>query len=155
DMPEPRWSHTSNLLPSGHVFVVGPGDVASATTYDPMTGVWVTSASPLAPRLGHTATVLTSGKILVAGGVGADFSEICDPISNAWQFPAAMVVGRHYHTADLLPTGKVLVAGGETSYYPLKTAEQFMWKENGAQCMSNDECSSCLCSDGVCCNQAC
>ena len=72
-----RGRHTTTLLPSGKVLVVGGNDesgglftgyLSSAELYDPATGSWSSTGSLHTARGDHTATLLPNGKVLVAGG---------------------------------------------------------------------------------------
>lgn len=69
--------HTATLLQDGRVLVVG-GDqtvigetvITTAELYDPSTGRFSPTGSPVAGQRGATATLLKSGKVLIAGGAG-------------------------------------------------------------------------------------
>jgi hypothetical protein len=74
-----RGSHSSNLLPNGHLLVAGGLSVnsgsftylASAELYDPMAGTWSTTTPFNVARSDHTATLLPNGQLLVATGLSA------------------------------------------------------------------------------------
>lgn len=128
-----RSGHTSTLLSSGKVLVVGgsgAGGAALGSTelYDPLTQSW--SAGPALPgaRTGHTASLLRSGKVLVVGGYdGAGFvttAQLYDPLSNSWNAAAAPASTRTGHTATVLASGQVLVVGGNNESV-LTTAELY------------------------------
>ena len=112
-----RSDHTTTLLPSGKILVVG-GKSGAATIglpelYDPVTGAWTSAASLAIARYNHTATLLTNGKVLVVGGYGGlDSAELYDPIANTWVSAGGLTAPRAQHTATLLADGKVLVVGG-------------------------------------------
>ncbi|WP_434386264.1 kelch repeat-containing protein [Melittangium boletus] len=119
-----RYHHTASLLANGKVLVIGGfgseygSDAhASAELYDPATGTWTYTGSPLRARGRHTATTLPDGKVLVAGGFDASgaalsSAEVYDPATGRFSSAASMALGRGYHSATALPGGKVLVAGG-------------------------------------------
>lgn len=120
-MAETRYSHTSTLLPSGQVLVVGgvngPSFTSSAELYDPATGTWSFTPPLPGPRSSHSATVLTSGRVLVAGGnspgpVAIASALLYDPVSGSWSTTGTAPRARSSHTAVRLPSGKVLAAGG-------------------------------------------
>src|SRR5262249_7468058 len=70
-----RKLHTATLLPNGLVLVAGGFRIAALSTaglYDPVTGMWATTASLGSARYAHTATLLPSGQVLVVGGVDVD-----------------------------------------------------------------------------------
>lgn len=114
-----RKSHTSTLLPSGKVLVVGgltSNALGSAELYDPATNTWSAVASLSAARYNHSATLLPSGKLLVVGGYNGttylNSAELYDPATNLWSGVGSMTAARSQHTASLLSSGKVLVSGG-------------------------------------------
>ena len=120
-MPDQREWHTSTLLLSGKVLVVGGhnlvnGYLASAELYDPITGSWSFTGSLGTARDFHTATLLPNGKVLVAAGQGSvdnlNSAELYDPATGTWSTTGSLVNRRYGHTATLLPSGKVLVTGG-------------------------------------------
>ncbi len=113
-----REAHTSTLLISGKVLVVGGYNgsfLSSAELYDPATGTWSSTGSLTTGRSTHTATLLPSGKVLVAGGNDSHASssaELYDPATGTWSATGSLTAARHSHTATLLASGKVLVVGG-------------------------------------------
>lgn len=116
-----RSGHTSTLLQSGKILVVGgatdSGVTDSAEIYDPEAGAWTNTAPLSSPRAYHTATRLDDGSVLVAGGYdndssGLDTAERFDPLSETWVNAGEFVESRAWHTATLLADGRVLLAGG-------------------------------------------
>lgn len=131
-MTTPRNLASATLLPDGKVLVLGgcSGDcrytnLNTAEIYDPVSGLWSTTAPMFSSRASHTATLLTNGKVLVAGGTkyyndhfnSLSSSEIYDPSLGTWVLATSMNGERTSHTATLLPNGDVLVVGGLTQIY--------------------------------------
>lgn len=125
-MVNPRESHTATLLPNGMVLAAGgfggPGYLASAETYNPVSRTWRSTDSMSTARAGHTATLLPNGTVLVAGGQNCNCAggpvgstEVYDP-ATGWSPTAGMSTPRVHHTATLLPNGRVLVAGGTIDF---------------------------------------
>ena len=122
-----RFLHTSTLLQSGKVLIVGgaltstSAPDATAEIYDPATGIF-TMAHPMpTAREQHTATLLADGSVLIVGGTTSTGTgdvqptatvEVYDPSTGSFSVAGSMAVARTLHTATLLPSGKVLVAGG-------------------------------------------
>jgi hypothetical protein len=70
---DPRYSHTTSLLPDGKVLVAGgysSGTLSSVELYDPTTGNCSSAGDLETQRYLHTATSLLDRKVLFAGGVG-------------------------------------------------------------------------------------
>ncbi len=123
-----RNGHTATLLPNGRVFVAGGISWDGTTStylpsfspeiYDPATGAFAVTGSPLQTRTNHTATLLADGKVLIAGGrpypAGGVLSlaQLYDPATGLITTTGSLREGRTGHTATRLPNGKVLVAGG-------------------------------------------
>lgn len=68
-----RACHTTTLLNSGKVLVVGGFDqtgaaLASTEIYDPGTGLWTAGPTLDVARGDHQATLLASGRVLITGG---------------------------------------------------------------------------------------
>ncbi len=127
DMTNDRVSHTATLLANGQVLTAGgdsdtPGHaiLTSAELYDPATGSWTTTSTPMnTVRSAHTATLLADRKVLVAGGYGDESwatTELYDPATDSWMPTSTTLnTGRWNHSATLLANGQVLVAGGYNS----------------------------------------
>jgi hypothetical protein len=147
-MAAPRVGHTATSLPNGKVLVAGgastqalePGGfggrgVTTAELYDPLTDVFVSTASMATERVFHTATLLPNGALLILGGfIDYSFSagyesynsaEIYDPAAASFTSTAPMSTGRFGHTATLLPDRSVLVTGGIGGDLALSSAEVF------------------------------
>jgi hypothetical protein len=125
-------SVTSTLLADGRVLIIGGdhGQLANgqqppttAEIYDPRTGTFSRTGSPIGTRWDYTATLLPDGRVLVAGGSTeknglADSSpsaELYDPTTGQFAATGPMVADRSDHTATLLPDGRVLIAGGTSA----------------------------------------
>ncbi len=122
-----RFGQDAVRLADGRVLVVGgqhwfvgkPGvPLASTEIYDPATGRWHETRSPLQfARDRPTLTQLPGGTVLVAGGQnGADQpgqAEVFDPATETFTaLPTALVTPRMAHSAAALPDGQVLLSGG-------------------------------------------
>lgn len=120
-----RAFHTSTLLPSGDILVVGgtngPSILRSAELFTPATETF----SPVNNGLNfvrdlHTATLLPNGRVLVAGGFttnsastgSTNTAEIYYPDTKRFIETSPMISSRSNHTAIMLPDGRVFVAGG-------------------------------------------
>jgi len=124
-----RAAFTATELPNGKILIAGgfsylaSGSLATAELYDPASGTFSYTASPMTQsRAWHTATLLTTGphagKVLLAGGnANSDAlasAELYDPASGSFSALAAtMLRPRQRHTATRLADGRVLIAGGE------------------------------------------
>ena len=125
DLNQPRAWHTSTVMPSGEILVLGGLDaqhnLASKAEFFDITSLTFTTlpALPLMPRAAHTATVLTDGRLLIVGGVsqrGEALSdvELWDPATNTTEHLArGLNAGRYQHSATLLPDGSVAIWGGK------------------------------------------
>ncbi|HEY2395333.1 MAG TPA: kelch repeat-containing protein [Rudaea sp.] len=117
---------TSTVLVGGKVLIAGGGDYndggaasAAAEIFDPATGMFTATTSPMnAARHGATATLLNSGKVLVAGGIASNSqarlatAELYDPATNTFSYTGSMHAARDVASAVKLPNGNVLICGG-------------------------------------------
>jgi len=115
------------LLPNGKVLTEGglqfTGHVTEArpyaALYNPVSGIWTSTANMTTARYAHAATLLPNGLALVTGGVDIFVlpdAEVFDPASETWIPNGRLIKSRAHHSATLLPNGKVLIAGGDTGY---------------------------------------
>lgn len=126
-------SHTSTLLPSGEVLVVGGRDAFStgatntADLYEPASQTWSAVGPMTHVRLSHTATLLANGNVLVAAGTDRtppmNTTEIFNSSTRTWSPGPSMSTARHRHAAARLLDGRVLVVGGATADTFLASAE--------------------------------
>jgi len=123
-----RVEHTSELLASGKVIILGGWDHQSASKiateiYDPSSNSWSAGPDMSVGRSRHVSARLADGKVIVTGGwQGAPFEysplasvEIYDPSSGsigAWTTRHGMTEGRVRHAGAALFNGKFLVVGG-------------------------------------------
>jgi len=120
-MTTPRAAHTSTLLASGKVVLIGgsneTGFLASAEIFDPSSDTLTpTTGSMAIARNFHTATLLNDATVLVAGGSDGQtlaLTELFDATSETFSGTGSLTARRQYHTATLLNDGSVLVTGGE------------------------------------------
>ncbi len=125
-MTSKRVCHTSTLLNSGKVLVVGgysgSSELASAELYDPSTGLFTATGSLHSTRLNHTATLLPNGLVLVAGGQSTGealaTAELYNPATGVWTITGSLKAARSYPTATPLRDGTVLLAGGNSFAAP-------------------------------------
>ena len=115
------------LLPNGKVLTEGglyfTGHLTEgrpyASLYNPVSGIWTSTANMTTARYAHAATLLPNGLALVTGGVDIFVlpdAEVFDPASETWIPNGRLITSRAHHSATLLPNGKVLIAGGDTGY---------------------------------------
>jgi hypothetical protein len=93
-----RSGHSATLLQNGQVLVLGGYDygydigfyayINSAELYDPTTGSWQATASPMTNYVDHSATLLKNGKVLVVfaqnpPSIGIS-AELYDPATATW-----------------------------------------------------------------------
>ncbi len=122
---EARDAHTATALAGGRVLVTGgfaregAPPLASAEVYDPSTGVWSPTATPLSTRRGgHVAARLGTTSVLVAGGWVAsrtytDTTEIFDPATGRFGPGPRLPVPVDGLAAATLLDGSVLLTGGQ------------------------------------------
>lgn len=116
----PRAYHTSTLLNSGLVLVVGginnTNGLSTCEIYNPIKNTWNIVQSYPIIIYEHTSTLLNSGKVLVAGGshdgVLTNKCYLFDPIDNTWSQTISLTKPRKGHSSILLNSGKVVILGG-------------------------------------------
>ncbi len=122
-----RFGQCAVRLADGRVLIVGgthwfvgrPGvPLASAEIYDPATGRFHATRSPMAfARDRPTATGLPDGSVLIAGGQNGGSepaqAELFDPKTETFTLlPLPLRTPRMAHSAEILPDGTVLLSGG-------------------------------------------
>jgi hypothetical protein len=123
-MEQARVNHTASLLADGRVLIVGGQSdfdlevyVATAETWDPVTGSFSPAGKLSQARGSHTATRLRDGRVLVVGGYDGhslvQAAEIWDPSTASFGSAGSLEPGRIDHVATLSSDGRVLVVGGE------------------------------------------
>lgn len=118
-----RSGHSSTLLPSGEVLVVGGAATATAERFEPRAQAWTTTSTATA-RSQHSATLLADGRVLVVGGSSAGPQvELFD--GTGFSTGPTTLLARSRHTATRLRDGRVWVAGGDTPSGPTATTELF------------------------------
>jgi hypothetical protein len=135
DMEVARYDHTSVVLPTGEVVVVGghnsnidPAGLASCEVFD-VTNVSCSEIGYMIRGRDDPAAVsLPNGLVLIIGGYdGSKVLNSCEfynPADKTFSASkATMSVGRSGPTASLLPNGKVLVCGGWVGSNSLQTTE--------------------------------
>ncbi|WP_055564266.1 kelch repeat-containing protein [Streptomyces atriruber] len=126
-----RTSHQATLLPDGRVLVTGgeavvaadgtfdPRALASAESYDPLSGTWTPAVPMPGGRARHRALLTRAGDVLVIGGTTgpgrtAGFRSVLayDPAAGAWTRIAGLSQGRWSTAVAELGDDRVLVTGG-------------------------------------------
>ena len=161
-MAEARRGHRAVGLGDGRALVTGGLGASSTEFYDPMTDTWTAGPSMTTARGGHTLTALPSGWLLAVGGADGEVQasvEAYDPATETWIPAPSLNQARMDHTATYLPDVGVLVTGGGTHRYNFNTgvASAELYPLGGVAagevCLIPDECTSGLCSNGVCSEQ--
>ncbi len=120
EMRKGRAAHSSTLLGSGKVLVVGgfasgENGMKSAEIFDPVTGAFSPTSDMNVARASHSATRLRNGRVLIAGGFNGNYidgAELYDPATGRFSPAGKMTRPRSEHQAVLLADGRVLIAGG-------------------------------------------
>ncbi|WP_205520077.1 Kelch repeat-containing protein [Pseudomonas lactucae] len=123
----PRFAHTTTLLESGRVLVVGGNNLQftggqvqdSVELYDPNAQEWQLQGWLPVDCMDHTATLLQNERVLIVGGYSGRQNAalarafIYDPSAvGHWSEVCPPPVPLMQHTATLLQEGRVLVCGG-------------------------------------------
>jgi N-acetylneuraminic acid mutarotase len=138
DMTSPRALHGAALLSNGKVLVVGGivdfgVFVDTAELFDPSSGTFSLTGTPVVTRVRPTTIALADGRVLVLGGRGGkdggeyfSSAEIYDPQTGSFTATGNMSVARYVPCVALLDNGKVLVAAGfNRDDGPLSSAELY------------------------------
>lgn len=138
----PRFGHTSTMLGSGKVLVVGGNNLRppnngqvldGVEVYDPSTGVWSKETWLPHDCMNHTATRLSDGRVLVLGGYSGRQNQalsnatVYDPDTRKWAPVRPLPEPRMMHTATLLDDGRVLVCGGTNEPFGLSQQLGFIY----------------------------
>jgi MYXO-CTERM domain-containing protein len=119
NMSAVRALHTATVLGSGNVLIAGgrgPGTLATADLYNPVTGTWAATGGLTFARHTHTASLLANGNAVVVGGTGTaaflSANEQYNPGTGTWSAFVGLTFARSAHVHAVLTNGKILVAGG-------------------------------------------
>jgi MYXO-CTERM domain-containing protein len=137
--------------------------------YDPVANTWAATGSLTVARTYTEAFRLVDGGVLiVAGNIGTGAAatavrttEIYDPATATWRAGVSLTTARSgaMNYGVRLSDGRILVAGGTNGPLGLSgatpTVEIYASDANGVACVSNSDCVSGFCTDGVCCATAC
>lgn len=115
-----RTRHAAALISGGRVLAVGgstgSAPLASAETWDPLTGQWAATGAMTAARDWTRIVSLVDGAVLAAGGArGATIdpgAELFDPSTGTWTSTASMGAARGQHVLIALAGGAVVLAAG-------------------------------------------
>ncbi|MDT8396060.1 MAG: kelch repeat-containing protein [bacterium] len=85
----PRYSHTSTLIDTDKLLVIGGGPSTDTSTSAEIIDLTTGESTLLpwrmrVPRAGHTATLLPDGRVLVAGG------DTTDRMVEVWNPPSGL-----------------------------------------------------------------
>jgi uncharacterized protein (TIGR03437 family) len=114
-MSVPRLNQATALLPDGKVLVLGSRGMATAEIFDPVSGAFTPTGTPLIVHGDNaTATLLNNGRVLIVGGRNQPTSaELYDPSTGKFLATGTPLQGHGFgQTATLLGDGRVLIIGG-------------------------------------------
>jgi hypothetical protein len=104
------------LLKDGRVLAVGStinyydtGGLGDASIFDPASGQWTPTGSPLEAMYLPTATSLDDGRVVVAG---SGYVEVYDPSSGKFSKAGTLLDKRYLAAATPLLDGRILLTGG-------------------------------------------
>jgi len=108
-----RSAHTSTVLDSGKILLVGGGLDQAAELFDPSNLTFTrTSGNTMSWRWSHTAVLLENGLVLICGG-GSARGEFYLPDSDSFAHVSnGLAFDRYFHTASVMPNGGFLFLGG-------------------------------------------
>ena len=114
---------SATVLPDGQVLVVGGSGSPTppyghAALFDPASGAFLPTGTPVSTIADHSATLLPDGRVLSVCCVGdveptaATSAELWDPADGTFQAAGTLPEPRISFAAWLLPDSRVMVAGG-------------------------------------------
>jgi N-acetylneuraminic acid mutarotase len=132
DLLQGRWSFGTAVGKNGLIYVAGgqgPGQLASAERYDPVSNNWE-SIAPVPVALDATTMAsLPDGRVmLVTGFDGSQFRDVAyiyDPNTNKWTAAMHAPTARHAARAVLAGNGRVYVVGGQNGSGVLPTVDEY------------------------------
>lgn len=108
--------HTSVLLNDGKVLIFGGTSSGSAEIFDPNTGTFTATASPLTGRSHAQGFRMTDGKVFTfaTGGfsIPTNCMEIYNPTTGTWSSTTSSIYGAAAGAAVVLNTGQIFIIGG-------------------------------------------
>ncbi len=121
-----RVNHSATLLSDGKVMVIGgasidfdEGNLTTAETYDPATGLFTLTEDTMAFRRSeHHAVLLQDGRVLIVGG-GEATAEIYDPATDRFTTTGQLNILDRVRSAVRVRSGDVLVTGEDERFYEL------------------------------------
>ena len=137
-LPAPLDTHSSLVLPSGDVLIVGStsaGEDASPLTFllDPAQGAWKKVSNPEIPRI-KPCLSMWEDKVLAVGGEAdvstpTSLTEVLDLTSGKWSHIRAPKHAWRHPTCTRLKSGNLVVIGGGDPAYGILDAQTDEWTE--------------------------
>ena len=122
-----------------------PSFLATASIYDPATGMSVATGSMQSRRSGSHALLLRDGRVLVIGGAGLSSAEIYDPVSGTFTPTGSMASSHVMLSMVLLQDGRVLLIDFDAEIYDPATGT---FNPTGPMTVVRDEVQPALLPDG-------
>ncbi len=112
-MLHPRARHTSTVLRTGKILLIGGGD-STAELFDADSEQFTAAGAMVIARADHTATLLPDGTVMIVGGSGDTSTERYNPTSKSFVLGKTLAVIRNGHTATLTASDPVqlVISGG-------------------------------------------